>query len=147
MRRTLPSMNRAGFIIIGLALCLVAAEAVADVVAVVSAKNPVTTLSKSQVVDIFLGKTSRFPDGSQAVPIDQVEGSAARDEFYLKFSDKSPAQIKAHWSKIIFTGRGQPPRAVSNSIEMKKFLNENPNAIGYIEQSAVDGSVKVLLSQ
>jgi len=141
-------MNRAGFIIIGLALCLVAAEAVADVVAVVSAKSPVTTtLSKSQVVDIFLGKASRFPDGSQAVPIDQVEGSAARDEFYLKFSGKSPAQLKAHWSKIIFTGRGQPPREVSNSIEVKKFLNENPNAIGYIEQSAVDGSVKVLLSQ
>lgn len=144
----MPLMIRVEFIIIGLLLSLLASEATAEVVVVVSAKSTVTTtLSKNQVMDIFLGKASRFPDGSQAVPIDQVESSATRDEFYLKFSGKSPAQLKAHWSKIIFTGRGQPPRVVSNNIEMKKLLNENPNAIGYIEQSAVDGSVKVLLPQ
>ena len=62
---------------------------VADVVAVVSAKSPVVALSSGQVVDIFLGKTSRFPDGSQAVPVDQVEGSAARDEFYTRFAGKA----------------------------------------------------------
>jgi ABC-type phosphate transport system substrate-binding protein len=147
MKRTMPIMNRAGFIIIGLALNLSAAEAMADVVAVVSAKSPVNTLSNNQVVDIFLGKASRFPDGSQAEPIDQVEGSAARDEFYLKFTGKSPAQLKAHWSKIIFTGRGKPPREVANSIEVKKLLVKDPSAIGYIEQNLVDSSVKVLLAQ
>jgi len=141
-------ITRAGFSIIVLTLCLCDSTASADVVAVVSARRPVTTtLSKDQVANIFLGKASRFPDGSQAVPIDQVEGSAAREEFYLKFSGKSPAQLKAHWSKIIFTGRGQPPREVSNSIEVKKLIVENPNAIGYIEQSLVDGSVKMLLAQ
>jgi ABC-type phosphate transport system substrate-binding protein len=140
-------MTRVGFIIIGVALSLCASMASADVVVVVSAKSPVTTaLSKNQVVDIFLGKTSRFPDGSQAVPIDQIEGSAARDEFYLKVADKSAAQLKAHWSKIIFTGRGQPPRTAPDSIEVKKIIVENPNAIGYIEQSMVDNKVKVLLA-
>jgi ABC-type phosphate transport system substrate-binding protein len=141
-------MTRGGFIIIGLALSLCANMASADVVAVVSAKNPVTTtLSNNQVVDIFLGKVNRFPDGSPAVPIDQAEGSSAREEFYLKFTGKSPAQLKAHWSKIIFTGRGKPPREVANSIEVKKLLAKEPNAIGYIEQSLVDSSVKVLFVQ
>src|SRR5437868_1336775 len=46
-----------------------------DVVAVVSAKSTVLSLNSAQVADIFLGKTSRFPDGSAAVPIDQVEDS------------------------------------------------------------------------
>lgn len=143
----MPIMKRAGFVIIGLALILRGGEAVADVVAVVSAKNPVSTLSKNQVVNIFLGKASHFPDGRQALPIDQVEGSAARDEFYLKFSGKSPAQLKAHWSKIIFTGRGQPPQEVSNSIEVKKLIVDNPDSIGYIEPGMVDSSVKVLHAQ
>ena len=143
----MPVMNRAGFVVTGLILCLSGAMAAVDQVAVVSAKSPVTTLTKDQVADIFLGKASRFPDGSQAVPIDQAEGSAARDEFYLKFAGKSPAQVKAHWSKIIFTGRGQPPREVSSSIEVKKRVVDNPNAIGYIERAMVDGSVKVLLAQ
>jgi hypothetical protein len=50
-----------------------------------------------------------------------------RDEFYSTFAGKSAAQIKAHWSNIIFTGRGQPPKSV-----------------GYIERNLVDNSVKVL---
>lgn len=120
------------------------APAMADVVAVVSAKSPVTTLSKSQVTDIFLGKANRFPAGTQAVPFDQAEGSAARAEFYLKATGKSPAQLKAYWSKIIFTGRGQPPPTVANDIEMKKRISENPQAIGYIDRSLADSSVKVV---
>jgi ABC-type phosphate transport system substrate-binding protein len=141
------NVNRIVLIVIGLFLSFGSAEAVADVVAVVSAKNPVTTLSKNQVVDIFLGKANRFPDGREAVPIDQDEGSAAREEFYLKFADKSPAQIKAFWSKIIFTGRGQPPPEVSNDVEVKKFIAKHPDAIGYIDQKLVDESVKVILTK
>jgi hypothetical protein len=98
-------------------------------------------------VDIFLGKASHFPDGSQVLPVDQVEGSAAREEFYLKFASKSPAQIKAYWSKIIFTGRGQPPPEVSNGAEVKKFIANHPDAIGYIEQKRVDDSVKVVITK
>src|SRR5687767_5610707 len=140
-------MSRVGLAFIALALSLGSKAAAADVVAVVSAKNTVTTLSRNQVVDIFLGKASRFPDGRQAVPIDQAEGSAARDGFYATYAGKSPAQVKAHWSKIIFTGRGQPPLAVSNSAEVKKRIVENPSAIGYIEENLVDGSLRVMLTQ
>jgi ABC-type phosphate transport system substrate-binding protein len=132
--------------IVGLALSFVLGGAArADVVAVVSSKNPVTLLSKSQVADIFLGKTARFPDGTLAVPIDQEEGSAARDEFYATFTSKSPAQVKSHWTKIIFTGRGQPPMTVSNSAAVRQLVAANPRAISYIERSAVDSSVKVLI--
>src|SRR5580692_9895378 len=92
---------------VGLALGLAVGAVSADVVAVVSSKSPVTTLSKNQVMDIFLGKRTSFPDGSSAVPIDQTEGSAVRDEFYSRIAGMSPAQVKAFWSKIIFTGRGQ----------------------------------------
>jgi len=132
---------------LSLALSVASMAATADVVVVVSAKSAVTTLSKSQAVDIFLGRVSRFPNGVLAVPIDQTDGSSIRDEFYAKMAGKSPAQIKAYWSKIIFTGRGQPPKTVSNSIEMKKRLLENPTAIGYIEDSKVDDSVRVLLAK
>jgi ABC-type phosphate transport system substrate-binding protein len=137
-------ISRIGLVAIAIALGMSSAVAEADVVAVVSAKSPIAALDKSQVADIFLGKASRFPNGLQAVPIDQAEGSAVRDEFYGKVVGKTAAQIKAYWSKIIFTGRGQPPPSVSNSIEMKKRISENPAAIGYIDRSMVDDSVKVV---
>lgn len=138
-------MNRAVIRGIGLALVLASHTVMADVVAVVSSKSAITTLSKSQIVDIFLGRVSHFPDGLQAVPIDQPEGSAARDEFYAKVVGKSSAQMKAYWSKIIFTGRGQPPKEATSSAETKRRITENPAAIGYIDASLVNDSVRVVI--
>lgn len=126
-------------------VALLSTPVLADVVAVVSVDSHVTTLTKNQLTDIFLGKAIRFPDGTIAVPIDLAEGSSARDEFYQKIAGKSAAQLKAYWSKIIFTGRGQPPPVVANGVELKKRLGKGTAAIGYIDASLVDDSVRVVL--
>ncbi|MEO8505299.1 MAG: phosphate ABC transporter substrate-binding protein [Acidobacteriota bacterium] len=118
----------------------------ADVVAIVSAKSPVIALTQSQIADIFLAKVARFPEGDKAVPLDQPEGSRERDEFYAKVAGKTAAQMKAHWSKIIFTGRGQPPVQAATDTEVRKRVGENPSVIGYIERTMVDASVRVLFS-
>ncbi len=52
--------------------------------------------------------------------------------------------MQAIWSKIVFTGKGKPPKECKSSVEVKKVVSENVNAIGYIEKSAVDDSVKVI---
>lgn len=96
--------------------------AFADVVVVVSAKSPVGNLTAEQVSQLFLGKTSTFPGGAQAMPIDQAEGQPPRDEFYTKITGKSAAQVKAYWSKIIFTGKGQPPRELPNTADRKSVV-------------------------
>ena len=136
--------NCVWLILAGVVLSLRFGVSAADVVTVVSSKSAVTALSKNQVADIFLGKSNRFPDGEQATPIDQPESSSAREQFYNKVTGKSLAQLKAHWSKIIFTGRGQPPKMVMNSVEVKRQLADNPSAIGYIDDTQVDMSVRVL---
>ena len=138
---------RGAVVVFWLLWCPAAQAKDADVVAVVSARSPVTSLSADQVADIFLGRTSRFPDGSPAVPIDLSEESPERERFYASFTGKSSAQVKAHWSKIIFTGRGQPPKQVPSGAEAKRMIADNPNAIGYIDQSLVDASVRVLVSR
>jgi ABC-type phosphate transport system substrate-binding protein len=127
-----------------IALSLAASTAMAEVVPIVSAKSPVMSLSRDQLTDIFLGKVSRFPNGLPAVPIDLAEGSAVRDEFYGRFFGKTSAQIRAFWAKVIFTGRGQPPREVPDGAAMKRLVVENINAIGYVERDMLDASVKVL---
>jgi hypothetical protein len=116
----------------------------ADIVAVVSVQSSIIRLSTRELADIFLCKVSHFPDGTPAVPVDLGESSAERDEFYAKVAAKTPAQIKAYWSKVIFTGRGQPPRAVQNDRDMKKYVAANIDAIGYIDSTMVDDSVRVL---
>lgn len=128
-----------------LALALLAPVlAHADVVAVVSSRSPIMLASQGQVADIFLGKLARLPDGTPVVPVDQAEGAALRDDFYQRFASKSPAQVRALWSKLIFTGRGRPPRALMSSAEVIKVLRENPYAIGYVDRREVDSSLRIL---
>ena len=120
------------------------AMAQAGVVVVMSSKSDVDSLSRAQVSQIFLAKTDALPNGRVAKPIDQAEGAAVRNEFYDKVADKNAAQMKAYWSQLTFTGKAQPPRKVSGDAAVKAALADNPAAVGYISDGAVDGSVKVV---
>jgi ABC-type phosphate transport system substrate-binding protein len=146
MKRLMTFNGVAAMRVLGFAVCLASAATQADVVAVVSAKSETLSLSKDQLADIFLGRVSRLPNGMLAVPIDLAEGAPLRAAFYAKVADRSPAQMKAHWSRIIFTGRGLPPKSVATSVELKKLIAANPGSIGYMDETDVDSSVRVLKS-
>jgi hypothetical protein len=144
MKPLMPTLKRPGLVAIAFALSLSCSAAVSDVAVVVSARSSLVAMGQSEIVDIFLGNTRVLPNGDKAMPIDQAEGSAIRDEFYAKFAGKSAAQMKAHWSRIIFTGRGYPPKEAALDGEAKKRIVDNPNAIGYLDPRTVDSSVRVL---
>ena len=108
-----------------------------DIVVIV---NPASApLSKEQIADIYLARNSAW------TPIDQVVGSSIYTEFYKRATGRDAAQVKAVWSKILFTGRGVPPKQLLDSAAVKKAVAANPKAVGYIEKSAVDASVKVAM--
>lgn len=129
---------------LAMAAMLLVSDALAGTVVVAGAKSPLNALDRNQVRDLFLGNISSLPDGTGAVLIDQPESSPLRNEFYLKVTNKSAAQARAQWAKLYFTGRGMPPREGLNNEDIKKFLNATPGSIGYIDESALDSSVKVI---
>jgi ABC-type phosphate transport system substrate-binding protein len=103
------------------------------------------TLSKSDVVRLFLGKLTRYPDGSDAIPIEQKDSSSMHAEFVANVLNKSTQQLKAYWAKQLFTGKGKPPKAVESSADVIKLVAENPALIGYVDSGMVDESVKVII--
>ena len=122
------------------ALAMAALPASAEIVVIVSQKNPATRMFSEQASQFFLGKSNLF------TPVDQPESSHIRAEFYQKIADKDPAQVKARWSKLVFTGKATPPKEYANSAEVKKAVAADPKAIGYIDKTAVDDTVKVILT-
>jgi ABC-type phosphate transport system substrate-binding protein len=127
-------------VIAAIFLAGLSAASAADLVVVVNPRNPIARLSADDAGAYFLGQSLGLR------PIDQADGSPIRDEFYRKVVGKEPARVKAIWSKMVFTGKGVPPRQFSSSAEVKRAVAADPAAIAYIEQSAVDTSVKVVLS-
>jgi ABC-type phosphate transport system substrate-binding protein len=120
--------------------------AMAGVSVIVHKDNPVSSLEKADIAKIFLGKMKAFPDGNPVVPLDQKDDSAIKDGFYTSVVNKPLAQLKAYWSKLIFTGKGQPPKAVTEE-EVLTLVSANPNLIGYVDSAKVTPEVKVVYSE
>ena len=139
----MKTIHRTLLIALG-ALCTQAA--MAQVAVVVGAKSPAAALSAEQAAGLFLGKSDQLPGVGTALLLDQGESSAVREQFYTKVTGKSSSQVKAAWSRLVFSGKATPPKEIASSAEVKHLVATNPNAVGYIEKSAVDGTVKVLLS-
>jgi ABC-type phosphate transport system substrate-binding protein len=116
----------------------------ADVVVIAGNTSGITTLTKEQVIDLYLGRTTSLPGGGGASLLDQPESSPLRDAFYSKVTGKSAAQAKSTWAKLSFTGKGTPPKEGGSNDDIKRLVSSNKNTLGYIDKSAVDGSVKVV---
>lgn len=118
----------------------------AQVAVVVGAHSSATALSTEQASALFLGKSDQLPGAGAATLLDQPESAAVREHFYTKVTGKSASQVKAAWSRLVFSGKAALPKELTSSADVKKAVAANPKAVGYIEKSAVDSSVKVLLT-
>jgi ABC-type phosphate transport system substrate-binding protein len=114
-------------------------QAMAEIVVIVNPANPASRMFSEQASQFFLGKSEMF------TPVDMAD-NAIRNEFYQKLAGKDSSQVKAIWSKLVFTGKGTAPVEYGSAAEVKKAIAANPKAIGYIDKSAVDSSVKVILT-
>lgn len=117
-----------------------AGTARAELVVIVNPKSPAASMTAEEVANVYLGKNASF------APVDLPESAAARADFYKKVAGKDSAQVKALWARLVFTGRMQPPKEVSSSSDALKYVAGNDKAIAYVEKSAVDSSVKAVLS-
>lgn len=124
-------------------LYLLMSTAHADVAVIVHPNNKLESLAPQQVQDIFLGRTRTFPNGKFALPIDQ--SSELRADFYRMLTSRPIAQINAYWARIIFTGQASPPLQLPDDTAVLQTVRENEGAIGYVNQSSVDESVRVVL--
>ncbi|HET9642274.1 MAG TPA: hypothetical protein VFP68_02705 [Burkholderiaceae bacterium] len=125
------------FIVTAVASLLLAGTARADIVII--CHPSAGALSPEQVAEVYQGKSNL------ALPIDLPEASGLRNDFYKKVTGKEPGQIKALWARLAFSGKALPPREMGDASAVKKAVAADPKAIGYIDKSALDASVKVLL--
>lgn len=129
--------------LIPLLLVLFMLPAQAELVVIVHIKNNIDSLTAKQVQEIFLGHTRIFPNGKFALPIDQ--SSRVRTEFYEKLTARPIEQINAYWARIMFTGQASPPQQLPDDAAVLQTVRENEGAIGYIDKTRMDRTVRALL--
>lgn len=129
-----------------IAFWLLTAPVHADIVVIVPLKTNVNSLTQGEARQIFMGKSKRLPDGQSVVPLVPMENHPVRIAFDRLVLDRDPKQMRAYWAQMIFTGRGKPPQQLENDAAMKREVAATPNAIGYIDQASLDGSIKAIMT-
>lgn len=114
----------------------------AQIAVVVHPDNSVTDISLSDLKRIYLGKVTSYESGDAIV----LTGNQKLDEaFYQQVLDMSVRRVRKHWMKVVFEGEyATPPTAFDDLAELRKFINRNKGAIGFVKLSDVDSTLKML---
>lgn len=128
-----------------LATILCASHGWADMAIIAHPACPVDSASKDEIKNLYLGKAKHL-GGSKAVPVDQSKDSNVSEAFYESVVGKTASQVRAYWSKLVFTGKGRPPKQVGDDSAVVAAVAGDPTLVGYVSAGAVTSGVKVLMT-
>jgi len=123
--------------------CCIGQLAHAQTVVVVAKNSTIESLDDQHVANIFLARTNRFPNGEKANPI-ELQNNQKKMYFYQEISGKTPSQLNAYWTTIVFTGKGKPPKNYPAHDDIKISLKNQPGAITYLPLDQVTEDMKVV---
>ncbi len=114
-----------------------------DFAVIVHPQNPQWVLDRTFVADVFLKKTTRWPDGNVIKPVDLSPDSPVRERFSSDVLRRSVRAVKSYWQQMIFSGRDVPPPELGSEDEVVKYVLSRPNAIGYVSSTARIGEARI----
>jgi len=126
------------------ALLTAACAVHADPVLVNGWVSPIARLTREEAARLYTGRLVGQSERLVLRPLDLPAG-ALRDEFYLRLTGKNPNQIRAYWSRLVFSGQAAPPHEAATPAEVRALVAKYPDLVGYLPETEVDGSVRVLL--
>ncbi len=115
-----------------------------NILVVVNKKNPLQSLTKQQLTDLYMGRTHYFPVGGAVLKMDAAGSSDLRARFYQSLVGMSLPEINAYWARLMFSGRATPPMQMNSSQDIAKLVSENPNALGYILEGDENAKIKTV---
>jgi ABC-type phosphate transport system substrate-binding protein len=111
---------------------------------VVSKDSSINNITKKELSKIFLSKTKRLPTGNKSL-VREHTNKIYQSEFYKLVCNKDEKQLKKYWAKMIFTGRGQPPKKIKSLKKLIEFVQNNKNAISYIPSKYMNDNLKIIM--
>lgn len=137
-------MRKGKLFLTALLAFLPAATAWADLVVVANPKSGIDRMSREEVVFVFMGRWRQLPSGLPAQPVDSPVDSPEHSAFYRQLVNKNASEIKAYWSRLVFSGGARPPVMPQTREEQIRILAATPGAVSYLERSKVDARVRIV---
>ena len=116
------------------------------IVVIVNAASPVTTLTRKELSDLYLGRTRALGAMKVTIAIDQATNSPIRAQFYQDLTGKNIAEINSYWARLLFAGQSSPPQTMPDSNTVLDLVRKNSTSVGYLNFKPDDKSIRVVLT-
>ncbi|MGM8850780.1 hypothetical protein ACS8E6_09755 [Salinicola halophyticus] len=139
-------MNRVQRLLIAstlFATLVAAVPASADIAVVVNAGSGIDHLTRSDAVNIFMGRYRKLPTGNVALPVDSASLKA---RFYRALVNKDLAEINSYWARLVFSGEASPPQQIASGDDVHQLVLQNMNALSYVDSAHVPDDMHVVLT-
>lgn len=106
--------------------------------------NPSVTTRGVSLDDLrryFLGNTQTL----DTTHVQIIESARIRKPFYRALFGMSEDEVRRRWVALVFRGEATAlPKTLPDDAAVKAYVAEHPGAIGFVDASSVDGSVRAL---
>lgn len=115
---------------------------------IVNPKVAGRAISRTALVQIYLGKARAWGDGHPIAAVDLSSTSPVRAAFSEAILGMPVAGVQAHWLRSINTGGSRPPVTKRADEDVIAFVASEPGGVGYVaEATAVPETVKAVVVQ
>ncbi len=119
--------------ILSMIVLLLTANAVqAEVRIITNPSVKETTLSSSDIRDIFLGKKKKWSDNTK-IHIVVADDDNLHASFLETYIHRTSNQFQAYWKNMVFTGKGAYPKTLKTTREIMDYIARTRGAVGYIK--------------
>jgi ABC-type phosphate transport system substrate-binding protein len=116
-----------------------------EIAIIINNENPIDEISSGDLVRIFKQEQQHWKDGRQVYLIMQEAGSPEKEVALKKIFRMNHEELKKFWMARIFRGEiSSFPKTLSSNAAVKRFVSKVTVAIGFIDATLPDESVKVL---
>lgn len=110
------------------------------VMVVVNSEGPLTTATKSEIRDVFLGKLRFMGD----VPIRPIQlAGPARAVLLRWLMGMSEREFHLHWARKAYEDGVVPPPVLSTSAEALERVTQEKGAVAFVDESGFQSSERV----
>jgi ABC-type phosphate transport system substrate-binding protein len=136
-------------VMVGVVLCLVplpssAGDSRALIVVIANKSVGVAKVTRDDLRPIFQTKKDTWPDGTPAKPFNLPDNNGTRQGFDVAVLGLEPDRVARYWIDRKIRGGERPPQTAPSSAVMLKVVAKTAGAVGYVEATLVDASVKVI---
>ncbi len=116
-----------------------------EIAVIVNKANAIEDISFYEMIKIFKMEKRFWDDGSQIYLIMQGSRSPEKEAVLKTVYKMDEQELKKFWLAKIYQGSIPSfPKVITSNQSVKAFVQQVPNAIGYIDAAYADDSVKTL---